>query len=104
MLRLTLCCAPLNVLRGRSTAEDLTDEHLDTVLRICREAFMAPNGDGKRPYGQIASMIRRNLDKELNKGWCVVVGRRFGAFVTQRLKAYGYVSVVPGIDIVMWKA
>lgn len=80
----------------RVTAEDLSDEHLETVLRIAKEAFMASPSQGK-VLAQIASTIRVACDKELGKGWSVVVGRRFGAFVTQRIKAYGELRFRVGI-------
>mmetsp|Transcript_5028 Transcript_5028/g.11723 ORF Transcript_5028/g.11723 Transcript_5028/m.11723 type:complete len:93 (-) Transcript_5028:37-315(-) len=84
-------------------AEDLSDEDLETVLRIAREAFMQQPGGGK-VMAAIASSIRKAADKELGSGWSVCVGRKFGAFVTQRIKAYGYFSVVPGVSVLMWKA
>lgn len=64
---------------------------------------MASPAQGK-VFAQLASAIRTAADKELGRGWSVVVGRRFGAFVTQRIKAYGYFSVVPGVCVLLWKA
>ena len=87
----------------RLAAEDLSDVDLETVTRIAREAFSASPAAGK-VYSSIAGIIRTQLDKELGRGWSVVVGRRFGAFVTQRIKAYGYFSVVPGVCVLVWKA
>eukprot|EP00500_Bicosoecida_sp_ms1_P006418 CAMPEP_0203817244 /NCGR_PEP_ID=MMETSP0115-20131106/21729_1 /ASSEMBLY_ACC=CAM_ASM_000227 /TAXON_ID=33651 /ORGANISM="Bicosoecid sp, Strain ms1" /LENGTH=91 /DNA_ID=CAMNT_0050726167 /DNA_START=170 /DNA_END=442 /DNA_ORIENTATION=- len=83
-------------------AEDLSDEDLETVLRIAKEAFMQSPAGGA-VFAALASAIRRSADKELGGGWSVCVGRKFGAFVTQRIKAYGYFSVVPGVSVLMWK-
>ena len=46
-----------------------------------------------------------NLDKRMDtKGWSVVVGRAFGAYITQKIKAYAYISVFPGVNVLVWKA
>lgn len=39
-----------------------------------------------------------------HRGWNVVVGRSFGAYVTQKIKCYAYLSVFPGVNILVWKA
>lgn len=51
----------------------------------------------------MARHVRTNLDKEHGRGWNVVVGRLFGAYVTQKIKSYAYFSVVPGVCVLMWK-
>ncbi len=33
-----------------------------------------------------------------------MVGRSFGAYVTQKIKCYAYLSVFPGVNILVWKA
>lgn len=98
-----VCACALMLLLCVATAEDLSDEDLDTVLNIAKEAFSTSPAAGQI-YSSIASIIRTQCDKELGRGWSCVVGRRFGAFVTQRIKAYGYFSVVPGVCVLVWKA
>ena len=50
-------------------------------------------------YSEMARRIRLDLDKKMHggsRGWSVVVGRAFGAYITQKIKNYAYVSVFPG--------
>lgn len=50
-------------------------------------------------YSEMARRIRVDLDKKMHggsRGWSVVVGRSFGAYITQKIKNYAYVSVFPG--------
>ena len=50
-------------------------------------------------YSEMARRIRVDLDKKMNggsRGWSVVVGRSYGAYITQKIKNYAYISVFPG--------
>jgi hypothetical protein len=85
-------------------AEDLDDESLARVKQICGEAFESSPAAGKL-YGELARRIRAELDKTMgSRGWSVVVGRSFGAYVTQKIKCYAYLSVFPGVNVLVWKA
>ena len=77
---------------------------MDTVCAICSDVFDSPPANGFL-YGELARRIRVDLDKRLQtRGWNCVVGRSFGAFVTQKIKCYAYLSVFPGVSILVWKA
>jgi dynein light chain LC8-type len=83
-------------------AEDLSEEALVFVKQASQDAFGLQPVTG-RVYQTIASTIRQACDKELGRGWNCVVGRSFGAFVTQKIKCYAYLSVFPGVSILLWK-
>lgn len=88
-LPLSFCstCAP--------SAEDLDEEGLDNALQCVADVFDDPPVHST--YSEIARRIRVELDKKMGvKGWSVVVGRSYGAYITQKIKAYAYVSVFPG--------
>ena len=71
---------------------------------ICTDVFEAPPAAGQ-VYGELSKRIRAELDKNLGgRGWNVIVGRSFGAYVTHKIKCYAYLSVFPGINILAWKA
>lgn len=101
--------APALTARARArpcppAAEDLGEEDLDVLCGICGEVFDSPPANGF-VFGEIARRIRVDLDKKLQaRGWCVVVGRSFGAFITQKIKSYAFISVYPGVSILVWKA
>ena len=84
-------------------AEDMTDEMTELALATSREAFNLTNYQGK-VYTTIAQHIRFHFEKAYGKGWNVVVGRSFGAYVTHEIKTYMYFSVVPGVCILIWRA
>ena len=70
---------------------------------VCAEVFDAPPPNAM--YGELARRIRVELDKRLQqRGWSVVVGRSFGAYITQKIESFAYLSVVPGINVLCWKA
>ena len=78
-------------------AEDLDEEGLDQVKASVGEVF--DNPPAHATYSEMARRIRVDLDKKMNggsRGWSVVVGRSFGAYITQKIKNYAYVSVFPG--------
>ncbi len=45
-------------------------------------------------FTAIASFVRKALVKSYGAGWCVVVGKHFGAFVTHEIKTYFYAQAV----------
>lgn len=81
-------------------------------------------------YSELARRIRAELDKRMGsrcvsiehlvlapwtnqrtrsvtpprRGWSVVVGRSYGAFITHKIKSYAYLSVFPGVNVLLWKA
>jgi len=55
-------------------------------------------------YSELASSIRTEVDRRYGRGWNVVVGKSFGAYVTQKLKCYVYMSVFTGVSVLIWKA
>ena len=78
-------------------AEDLDEEGLDQVKASVAEVF--DNPPAHATYSEMARRIRLDLDKKMHggsRGWSVVVGRAFGAYITQKIKNYAYVSVFPG--------
>ncbi len=84
------------------TAEDLSEAALEFVKMVSVDAFAIAPQQGK-VFQTIASYIRAACDKEFGKGWNCVVGRSFGAFVTQKIKCYAYLSVIPGVSILLWR-
>lgn len=74
------------------------------VKTTCCEAFDAPPTGGQL-FGELAKRIRVELDKQLGgRGWNVVVGRGYGAYITHKIKCYAYLSVFPGVNVLAWKA
>jgi hypothetical protein len=74
------------------------------VKTICGDVFESPPASGHL-YGELSRRIRVELDKQMgSRGWNVVVGRSYGAYVTQKIKCYAYLSVFPGVNILVWKA
>lgn len=55
-------------------------------------------------YSELASSIRIAIEGRHGRGWNVVVGKSFGAYVTQKLKCYIYMSVYSGVSVLIWKA
>ncbi len=90
-------------LRAPRAAEDLDDEGLDNAKQAIADVFDDPPMQAS--YSEMARRIRIELDKKFQtRGWSVVVGRSYGAYVTQKIKAYAYISVFPGINVLLWKA
>ncbi len=87
---------------ARIPAEDLSEDALVFVKQVASDAFAMQPVNAK-VYQAIASYIRAACDKEYERGWNCVVGRSFGAFVTQKIKCYAYLSVFPGVSILLWK-
>ena len=84
-------------------AEDTDEEDLEKIKGICGDVFESSPPGGSL-YGELAKRIRTLLDKEMGvRGWNVVVGRSFGAFLTQKIKCYAYISVFPGVNILVWR-
>ena len=85
------------------TAEDLDDEGLDTALQVVADVFDDPPPHST--YSEMARRIRTEMDKKMGtRGWSVVVGKSYGAYLTQKIKAYAYVSVFPGASILAKQA
>ena len=57
----------------------------------------------KKVFTAIASCIRKAFEKSYGRGWNVVVGRSFGAYVTHEIKTYMYFTVVPGVYVLLWR-
>lgn len=58
----------------------------------------------RKVYTTIASFIRKAFEKAYGgRGWNVIVGRSFGAYVTHEIKTYMYFTVVPGVYVLLWK-
>ena len=78
-------------------AEDLDEESLNTVKQTVADVFENPPAHAT--YSEMARRIRTDLDKNMyggSRGWSVVVGRSYGAYITQKIKNYAYLSVFPG--------
>ena len=86
-----------------AAAEDTDENTLDVIQTVCAEVFDAPPPNAM--FGEMARRIRVELDKRLDsRGWSVVVGRAFGAYLTHKIQSFCYLSVVPGVTILVWKA
>ena len=74
---------------------------------------MNGNGNGKAKVGKdeaawlarkgALDAVMNDIEKQYGKGWNVVVGKSFGAFVTHEIKTYFYGSVVPGVCVLIWR-
>ena len=96
--------ASASVSHPSRAAEDTAEEDLDKIKGICGDVFES-SPTGGNLYGELARRIRALLDKETGaRGWNVVVGRSFGAFLTQKIKCYAYLSVFPGVNILVWRS
>ena len=84
-------------------AEDMGDEMSQFAQKTSEEAFNQTINKGT-VFSSIASIIRKAFEKSYGKGWNVVVGKSFGAYVTHEIKTYMYFTVTPGVYILIWKA
>lgn len=57
----------------------------------------------KRVFAFASKPPGQSFEKQYGKGWNVVVGRSFGAYVTHEIKTYMYCSVVPGVCVLIWR-
>lgn len=83
-------------------AEDMSDEKVEFAVATAQEGFNQASFKGK-VYSYIANFIRAQFEKNYGKGWNVVVGRSFGAYVTHQIKTYCYLSVFPGVYVLIWR-
>mmetsp|Transcript_12916 Transcript_12916/g.19351 ORF Transcript_12916/g.19351 Transcript_12916/m.19351 type:complete len:106 (-) Transcript_12916:138-455(-) len=83
-------------------AEDMSDEKVEFALSTAQEGFNQASFKGK-VFSYIANFIRAQFEKHYGKGWNVVVGRSFGAYVTHEIKTFCYISVVPGVCVLIWR-
>ena len=84
----------VEALRGRA----------DASKRERRDAALGLDSDAARDRRAARAPIPpRALEKQYGKGWNVVVGKSFGAFVTHEIKTYFYGSVVPGVCVLIWR-
>ncbi|CAM9329563.1 unnamed protein product [Ectocarpus sp. 4 AP-2014] len=83
-------------------AEDMSDEMCQFALETSQEAFQLTITKGQ-VFTTIASCIRKAFEKSYGRGWNVVVGRSFGAYVTHEIKTYMYFTVVPGVYVLLWR-
>lgn len=71
----------------------------DTVICCCSASWTHL----LKVFTTIASCIRKAFEKAYGRGWNVVVGRSFGAYVTHEIKTYMYLTVVPGVYVLLWR-
>ncbi|CAM9256836.1 unnamed protein product [Choristocarpus tenellus] len=83
-------------------AEDMTDDMCQFALETSQEAFQLTISKGQ-VFTTIATYIRKAFEKAYGRGWNVVVGRSFGAYVTHEIKTYIYFTVVPGVYVLLWR-
>lgn len=68
-------------------AEDTDDETLDLIKGVVAEVFDNPPPNAM--FGEMARRIRVELDKRLeSRGWSVVVGRAYGAYLTHKIQSF----------------
>mmetsp|Transcript_24440 Transcript_24440/g.43800 ORF Transcript_24440/g.43800 Transcript_24440/m.43800 type:complete len:141 (+) Transcript_24440:129-551(+) len=111
---------------------DMSEEMRQSIIQVAQRAFHAPVNHGK-VYQTIADLIRTECEKECDGagsgdgskggnessggagngsggktvgsgGWSCVVGDAFGSSVTHRMKTYIHFSVVPGVNVLLWKS
>ena len=73
-------------------AEDINDNDTrKNVITIAQNAFNSTVITGK-VCSTLAGIIRNDLQKYTNSvNWCCVVGKSFGACITQEMKSFMYV-------------
>ena len=92
------------VQKAQVYAEDMTDEAMNEALRVGEDALKEFSSDpAEKQFTTIAKFIRSHFDKRHGRGWNVVVGRSFGAFVTHEIKTYCYFAV-GGLNVLLWRA
>ena len=84
-------------------AEDMGDEMCQFAIRVTQEALQVTTTGKGRVYSNIADSVRKAFEKEHGRGWNVIVGRSFGAFVTHRIKSYLYFSG-PGLYVLIFRS
>ena len=114
-------------------ATDMTEDQRITIINIAQRAFQAPASvNQSKVYVTIADAIRVEFEKEYDSscgvgdtapitnvngsnkvqqhgssssgGWNCVVGDAFGSSVTHRMKTYIHFSVVPRVNILLWRS
>ena len=109
-------------------ATDMTEDQRSTIINIAQRAFQAPASVNQgKVYVAIADAIRVEFEKEYDSscgvgdaasiaamkvvgggstsgGWICVVGDAFGSSVTHRMKTYIHFSVVPRVNILLWRS
>ncbi|CAM9669348.1 unnamed protein product [Phaeothamnion confervicola] len=80
----------------------MAEEMCQFALKTSTEAFQMTITKG-HVFTTISSHIRKAFEKAYGRGWNVVVGRSFGAYVTHEIKTYMYFTVVPGVYVLVWK-
>mmetsp|Transcript_25561 Transcript_25561/g.30293 ORF Transcript_25561/g.30293 Transcript_25561/m.30293 type:complete len:98 (+) Transcript_25561:75-368(+) len=84
-------------------SEDMTDERLEMVLNTAKDAMGISDATIKTAMSIFADHIRSRLESQTGKkGWNVICGRNFGAYVTHELRSYAYFTVCPGVNILIW--
>lgn len=73
------------------------------IASLVTTALCRFTGDAIKVFTTIASCIRKAFEKSYGRGWNVVVGRSFGAYVTHEIKTYMYFTVVPGVYVLLWR-
>mmetsp|Transcript_10407 Transcript_10407/g.20500 ORF Transcript_10407/g.20500 Transcript_10407/m.20500 type:complete len:99 (+) Transcript_10407:188-484(+) len=86
-------------------AEDMTDERQQEVLTLAKDVFLSSHiadSRGETQYTTIAKKIRSKMDQRHGKGWCCIVGRNFGSYVTHQMKTYIHFSMF-NVHVLLFK-
>lgn len=84
-------------------AEDVTEEVRSAAIEIAQNTFLSTLTSGK-VFSTVAATIRGELDKKFGGNWSIIVGKSFGTMVTHEQKTYMYFSVVPGVNVLIWRS
>ena len=85
-------------------AEDMNDEDLESVINFAKDSMALTDPTRKTVMSIFANHIRERMTSHTGKkGWNVVSGRTFGAFVTHELRSYAFFTVCPGVNILVWR-
>ncbi|KAL3823943.1 hypothetical protein ACHAXA_007914 [Cyclostephanos tholiformis] len=108
----------------------MTEEMRGSIINIAQRAFHAPVNGGGKVYQTIADLIRVEIQNGYDDvaggggrdgsrggdgndepppgvstgGWNCVVGDAFGSSVTHRMKTYIHFSIVPRVNVLLWRS
>mmetsp|Transcript_9618 Transcript_9618/g.13443 ORF Transcript_9618/g.13443 Transcript_9618/m.13443 type:complete len:94 (+) Transcript_9618:23-304(+) len=83
--------------------DDMPEEMSRFTLNVTDEAFNLSVVNGK-VFSTVASHIQKALSNSFGSGWNVIVGNAFGSNIKHQIKTYMFLSTVPGIYVLVWKA
>mmetsp|Transcript_11972 Transcript_11972/g.28054 ORF Transcript_11972/g.28054 Transcript_11972/m.28054 type:complete len:98 (+) Transcript_11972:55-348(+) len=84
-------------------SEDMDDEKLEFVMATTKDAMGLVDPAMPTSMMLISDHIRAKMQSHTgNKGWNVICGRNFGAYVTHELRTFAYFTVTERFNVLVW--